>query len=263
MSIFFRALVEELVMLEEGVIFKINDDNDTSVFTRIFLIGACCDKPAQALLQHLPEPTAAFDCGRCEVQDFMVRTEHDDNVRSFAMILNAIEETDLRSNTRYDNLLNLKLLHEQMRESFSGGKKKSLIEQQKEAEKGILGPCILRELSFFYVGRGFMADTLHNVYMDAFKRLIPLWFDSDYRFEDWSIKSRLNELQLVFRKLHLPSNTSRLLRCLTLYSKFKANEMRILLLYGYVIFKNILGTKYYNHFLKLVLMMHFIRKSTN
>ena len=88
------------------------------------------------------------------------------------------------------------------------------------------------------------------------KRLIRLWFDSDYRLEDWSVNNRLNELQLVFRRLHLPSNTSRLPRSLTLYSKFKANEMRILLLYGHIIFKNVLKTKYYNHFLKLVLMMH-------
>ena len=68
MSLFFRALVDELVTLEEGVIFKLHDDNDTSILTRIFLIGACCDKPAQALLQYLPEPIAAFGCGRCEVR---------------------------------------------------------------------------------------------------------------------------------------------------------------------------------------------------
>ena len=68
MSLFFRTLVDELVALEKGVTFQVSDDNDNLIFTRIFLIGACCDKPAQALLQHLPEPIAAFGCGRCEVQ---------------------------------------------------------------------------------------------------------------------------------------------------------------------------------------------------
>ncbi|CAF4359527.1 unnamed protein product [Adineta steineri] len=68
MSLFFRNLIDELISLEEGVKLKLYDANDTSIFTRIFLVGACCDKPAQALLQYVPEPIAAFGCGRCEVE---------------------------------------------------------------------------------------------------------------------------------------------------------------------------------------------------
>jgi len=86
--------------------------------------------------------------------------------------------------------------------------------------------------------------------------LLRLWFDHEYRFEEWSISDRLHELQLIFRRIRLPSTTSRLPRSLHLYSKFKANEMRILLLFGYIIFKNILKKKYYAHLLKLVVMMH-------
>ncbi|CAF4281238.1 unnamed protein product, partial [Rotaria magnacalcarata] len=61
-------LVEELVTLEQGAKFQYQDDNNSSTSARIFLIGACCDKPAQALLQFLPEPIATFGCGRCEVE---------------------------------------------------------------------------------------------------------------------------------------------------------------------------------------------------
>jgi hypothetical protein len=43
---------------------------------------------------------------------FMVKTQNDGNVRSFAMTMNDIEETHLRSNRRHDDLLDLKLLHE-------------------------------------------------------------------------------------------------------------------------------------------------------
>ncbi|CAF4736631.1 unnamed protein product [Rotaria socialis] len=68
MSLFFRPLVEELVTLEQGAKFQYQDDNNSSTSARIFLIGACCDKPAQALLQFLPEPIATFGCGRCEVE---------------------------------------------------------------------------------------------------------------------------------------------------------------------------------------------------
>jgi hypothetical protein len=66
MMLFFRPLVNELVTLEQGVTFNFNDDNISNV-VRVFLIGCCCDKPAQALVQVLPEPTAAYGCGRCEV----------------------------------------------------------------------------------------------------------------------------------------------------------------------------------------------------
>jgi hypothetical protein len=78
------------------------------------------------------------------------------------------DQIELRSNMRYDVLLDLKLLHEQIQQSFPAQKKKQLMKQHKIEEKGILGPCILRELSYFDVGRGFMADTLHNVYIGSF-----------------------------------------------------------------------------------------------
>ena len=68
--------------------------------------------------------------------------------------------------------------------------------------------------------------------------------------------NRLSELQLAFRRFRFPSTTARLPRNLALYSTFKANEMRILLLFGHAIFKNVLKEKYYSHLLKLVLMMH-------
>jgi hypothetical protein len=39
-------------------------------------------------------------------------------------------------------------------------------------------------------------------------------------------------------------------------SKFKANELRVLLLFGHTIFKKFLRKKYYNHLLQLVVFMH-------
>ena len=98
----------------------------------------------------------------------MVRTINHGNVRSFAITSNDFDQIEFRSNMRYDVLFDLKLLHRRIRHSFPVRKRKLLIEQHNIEEKGILGPCILRELSYFDVGRGFMADTLHNVYIGAF-----------------------------------------------------------------------------------------------
>jgi hypothetical protein len=184
MRAFLRPVIDELVMLEQGVTFLIHDDDNTTITARIFLIGACCDKPAQSILQFLPEPTAAYGCGRCEVPGrhivlekkfkkrifigFTVKTVKNGNVQSFAMTMDSFEKIHLRSNTRYDALLNLKLLHEQIKQSFPARKRKALIKQHKADQKGILGCCILRELSYFDVGHSFMADSLHNVYIGCF-----------------------------------------------------------------------------------------------
>ncbi|CAF2036691.1 unnamed protein product [Rotaria magnacalcarata] len=60
MSLFLRPLIDELLNLERGEHFDFHDQDNNAITARVFLIGSCCDKPAQALLQFLPEPIAAF-----------------------------------------------------------------------------------------------------------------------------------------------------------------------------------------------------------
>jgi hypothetical protein len=72
MALFLKPLVTELVHLENGDSFFIPSCSSSSpnkiVHIRVYLIGACCDKPALALIQNLPEPIAAFGCSRCELE---------------------------------------------------------------------------------------------------------------------------------------------------------------------------------------------------
>ena len=72
MAFFMRPLVAELVRLERGEVFFVPSSSSSSfpqmMLIRVYLIGACCDKPAQALVQNIPEPIAAFGCGRCEIE---------------------------------------------------------------------------------------------------------------------------------------------------------------------------------------------------
>lgn len=72
MALFLKRLVNELIDLEDGEDFFIPSSTPSSssqiIRIRVYLIGACCDKPAQALVQNLPEPIAAFGCGRCELE---------------------------------------------------------------------------------------------------------------------------------------------------------------------------------------------------
>ncbi|CAF5174908.1 unnamed protein product, partial [Rotaria magnacalcarata] len=63
-NIILAGVWPEFVTLEQGAEFQYQDDNNSSTSARIFLIGACCDKPTQALLQFLREPIATFGCKR-------------------------------------------------------------------------------------------------------------------------------------------------------------------------------------------------------
>ena len=100
----------------------------------------------------------------------MVKSERG-HVRSFGMNKVDLKTVTLRSNQRHDTLVDLKQYHEQQMITFSKRSKKErevIQKQHKNAERGILGRCILRSLSIFDVGTSFMADSLHNVYSGAF-----------------------------------------------------------------------------------------------
>lgn len=66
---FMQPSVDELTKLEKGAIIELNVGKEqVTKNMKIFLIGACCDKPAQCLLQGVSEPIGAFGCGRCEIE---------------------------------------------------------------------------------------------------------------------------------------------------------------------------------------------------
>lgn len=83
-----------------------------------------------------------------------------------------------------------------------------------------------------------------------------MWLDNQYKSEEWSCHSNLDQLSMMLRAYRFPSTTARRPRSLLIYKKFKANELRMVLLFGFAIFKGILQQKYYNHLLKLVLAFH-------
>jgi hypothetical protein len=60
----------------------------------------------------------------------------------------------------------------------------------------------------------------------------------------------------LYLQLRLPSTTTRLPRKLLEFNQFKGNELRILLLFGHIIFSEILKPIYYSHLLQLVVLMH-------
>lgn len=101
---------------------------------------------------------------------FMVPTKRGGTVKSFSTTQDDINNTPARSNERYDILINLFELQKQLRSLWP--RKRQLMTELADPlnEKGIMGVCIFRELAYFDVGRSFMSDSLHNVYLGAFVR---------------------------------------------------------------------------------------------
>jgi hypothetical protein len=59
-------------------------------------------------------------------------------------------------------------------------------------------------------------------------------------------------------KYKYPSNITRMPRSIIKFHLLKGNELRSILLFGFVAFKSSLSTKYYNHFLLLVVATHLV-----
>ncbi|CAF2083284.1 unnamed protein product [Rotaria magnacalcarata] len=258
MAIFLRSIVDELKCLEAGRMFQLrtaDGENMKEIFVKVFLITSCCDKPAQCLVQCLPEPTARFGCGRCEIKGDVVETEGGGHVTSFA--IDANQQLIRRSNERYDELLETMKLNNEELESLTIRRDiQNATLRHKQSEKGLKRPCILRELKHFDVGQSFVVDSLHNIYLGVFKRLLKLWLKPLYKSELWSICTHLSSLAVALKRVKFPSTTTRHPRSLLDYKKFKANELRVVLLCGYPIFEKFMHKKYYDHFKQLVLAVH-------
>ena len=73
-----------------------------------------------------------------------------------------------RYNERYDALLDLSQLQKHLRALAPRAQRKKIAIRDKKTEKGIIGECLFRQPAYFDVGRSFMADSLHNIYIGAF-----------------------------------------------------------------------------------------------
>ena len=197
MFAFLDIIVQQLKELETGRFFECRSNSGPiRQFLNVFLICCCMDKPAQALVQNLAEPTAKYGCGRCELRGeehvhrlqrtvirrcfclgCSVRSSDDSHhrINCFPIDISTIQPHG-RSNERYDHLLALKQRNDDELDRIRSGpldrtskrdlKKKCL--ENKEMEHGIAGECVLRQLKYFDVGFSFVSDSLHNIYHGAF-----------------------------------------------------------------------------------------------
>ena len=89
-----------------------------------------------------------------------------------------------------------------------------------------------------------------------------LWLSTSYKHKTWSIIKHLPDIVIDFSKLKFPSTTTRHPRSLSQWQKLKGSELRVILLFGDVIFKKYLKHTYYHHLMQLVMTMHYAKASS-
>ena len=103
-------------------------------------------------------------------------TKKDGSVVSFSIDGNDQSACE-RTNERHDLLLEQLRRNEIELAAFTSYRGRGALTQaHKITEKGVKGPCILRTLSKFDVGRSFLVDSLHNIYLGLFVSLSIIYF---------------------------------------------------------------------------------------
>ncbi|CAF3898928.1 unnamed protein product [Rotaria sp. Silwood2] len=250
MQIFLNDLVKELVYLENNGLryCPINSPSHIDKTVRVYLIAASCDMPARSLLINHTEATGYFGCVHCE--NINVGEGH---TRVF--VYDNSNDVELRSNDSYDEAIRLL-------EQSLGRRRRGSVNSINNGLDGLRGPCALRSLKHFDVYQSFTSDTLHTLYEGVTSRMLQIFLGNVSKksgiSEEMSVKKDIDTVALTFNSMFYPSSTYRIPRDLKHYSIFKANELKIFLLFGYSIFNGILTKERYNHFRCLAFAAHLI-----
>lgn len=100
--------------------------------------------------------------------------------------------------------------------------------------------------------RQFVFDPMHLLFLGVMRKLLDCWVDGSVKRHLKMSNNDKIRLSCLLIKIKVPSEFQRSTRSLTDFHKFKAIEFQFLLLYGGpVVFKKILPTTIYKHFLLL------------
>ncbi|CAF3250418.1 unnamed protein product, partial [Rotaria sp. Silwood2] len=164
-SAILRGIVNELKFLEYvGFYILLPSDKKGTArnYTHFhaFTISAVCDKPAQALLVNINDPTGYFSCGffffSFAVLFIYVKQGETSSSGTRYFIPNEKIPMKIRSNAMYDAFMQLLARNYMPKDPM------------KDKACGQLGYCALRELTYFEIGESFCFDSLHWLYAGTF-----------------------------------------------------------------------------------------------
>ncbi|CAF2063533.1 unnamed protein product [Rotaria magnacalcarata] len=235
-----QLIYEQLIELELGQMFFVNDI-DKQELIHFYNIASCTDKPAEALMANVVPYNSEYGCPKCFHPCDLYHGERRSrgNVITFTIRVYPFKDCELRTQDKCARIVEELVDCSNQVNNNSNHTKKKIVKKQikKKKEKhisryGHLGFCPLTKLKYFHYGTSFLTDSLHTIYAGAFKQLLHLLFDSQYKNESWSLFKKIAQVDESLSLVQTPSTTQRRFRSLKFISKYKASEYRCLFHFG-------------------------------
>lgn len=209
------------------------------------IITCCVDLPAKSAVQNMKQFNGKFGCGYCLHPGKSVQINKTKQIRFGRLTY----KPKLRLQESTAKIMDM------MGPPIEG----------RLSRFGIKGKPILLDLPHFNVIDGFIIDYMHNVLQGVFKKMFCFWMERKY-----SRKQRRGFYLSVAHQMLLNKRISSMRPCrfikrkprsMIARKKFKANEMRSMLLYYMPIFlMGILPNVYREHFMLLSHSVYILSK---
>ncbi len=237
---YLKPFSEMLKCMEENGVQISLPDCQSKITVKAMLLCCTCDMPAKAMVLNMIQFNGRFGCPRCLQPGKSVQTgKGSGHVWTFPF-----NKEDICGPKRTD---------EQFRkdgeQAFRTSKK----------QNGVKGQTWLSLTSLNLVN-GIAIDYMHTVLLGVVRRLLSLWFDSQYGTESFSVAKLVDVVDSRVAKLKPPHFITRLPRSIREHSShWKASECRSWLYYYSVpILETVLQKDYFQHYLLFVEAMFML-----
>ncbi|XP_034235713.1 uncharacterized protein LOC117642039 isoform X2 [Thrips palmi] len=241
MNEYLKPFIKECVELQRnGITIKINGQDKTFKIVPLMCVS---DSVARPLLRCSTQFNGAFGCGLCYHPGFRMRRGRG-SCRSYTI---STREYPPRT-------------HEETVELA----RKAI--RRNKAQRGIKGLSILTEIPGFDIVNCLDLDLFHAL-VNCAKRFANLWFSKRYSSKDFSVRSRLNEVDRRLLSITITDTVSRAPRSLEDRSDWRGHEwFHWVVFYSIPVLAGILPKRYLNHWSLLVrgiviLMQNSVSKS--
>lgn len=220
-NLFLCSFRESLKKLYKGVIFITNLKEKIKV--RGLIICGTCDLQAKSLFLNMKLYSGYYGCLKCKI-----RGERIGNVQIYP----------------FDKNIDLRTTSETLK-----------LAKQVKGETDILGvkgKSVLSEIVYNYIETTTI-DIMHCVHINVMKKLLSLWFDSEFHDKNFSLRQFLCDINKLLTSVCPIDHIPRIPRTLDDYSYWKASELKaFLLVYSLPILKNYMPEIYFDHHVLLV-----------
>lgn len=243
MSTFLKPFKQ--TMLEFYKRIEIISADRGSFVCRGFLLAGTADLPARSLICNSVQYNGSFGCWKC-LQNRKTAKVGKGHTHVFPFCRDDLKgPPQTKGNVVQD-----------AQEIFQ-------LKQTKNIQNlhGVKGPSWLLLFPDFSVVDDIAVDYMHGVLLGVQKLLLRLWFDKSFVGKPFNFLNSSSKLDELLECIHPTSDVSRLPRLIKDLQYWKASEYRSFLLYYWApTLQSIIGSDYFQHYLKLVQALFLLLK---